>query len=65
MKILSVAVAAATALSLLTTLICGCWIRAHSVTDPGSLRFHMQAGGLTCVLVTLSLALLLVLALSR
>ncbi|MDF2921499.1 MAG: hypothetical protein K0R57_413 [Paenibacillaceae bacterium] len=31
-------------LLLLTTMICGLWIRANSITDPSSVDFHVASG---------------------
>jgi fumarate reductase subunit D len=44
MKTFSLITAIITGLLLLSTLICGLWIRANKVTDASSLNFHMNIG---------------------
>ena len=34
----------ATGLLMLNTMICGLWIKANDITDPGSLNFHVNSG---------------------
>ncbi len=34
----------ATGLLMLSTMICGLWIKANDITDPGSLNFHVNSG---------------------
>ncbi|HAO61876.1 MAG TPA: hypothetical protein DCQ90_08210 [Erysipelotrichaceae bacterium] len=51
MKNLIVITGVITCLSLLSTLICGLWIKANQVTEVSSLNFHMNSGILSVVLV--------------
>lgn len=44
MKVVTLASSIITTLLLLTTMICGLWIRANNVTDTGSLNFHVNSG---------------------
>jgi uncharacterized BrkB/YihY/UPF0761 family membrane protein len=44
MKILTLISAIITTLLLLTTMICGLWLRANGIDDSGSISFHMNSG---------------------
>lgn len=44
MKILSLISAIITTLLLLTTMICGLWLRANRIDYSGSISFHMNSG---------------------
>ena len=61
MKIAVLASAVITALVALSTMICGFWIRANSVTDPSSFDFHRTIGIATvvCCLITAVLVFIL------
>lgn len=50
MKTLIVITGIVTCLSILSTLICGLWIKANNVTEASSLNFHMNIGILSVVL---------------
>jgi ABC-type Na+ efflux pump permease subunit len=43
-KVFSIGIAIVTGLLLLSTLICGLWIKANKVTEASSLNFHMNIG---------------------
>jgi hypothetical protein len=59
MKIFSISVAVLSALMLLSTLLCGMWIRTHKITEVSSLDFHMKLGSAT-VIFALATAVLLI-----
>lgn len=65
MKIFSIIVAVITGLLLLSTLICGAWIRAKGLMDTESLRFHMQIGVTSVIFGLISVILLIVLAVKQ
>lgn len=44
MRIATFLSAIITALLLLTTMICGLWLKSNNITDSGSLAFHMNSG---------------------
>lgn len=44
MKVFLIIIAITTGLLLLSTLICGLWIRANKVEEISSLNFHMNIG---------------------
>ncbi|MDF2936505.1 MAG: hypothetical protein K0Q90_1878 [Paenibacillaceae bacterium] len=48
-----------TGLLLLTTMICGLWIKANKITDPGSLDFHVTSGIASVVFSFITLALVI------
>ena len=60
MKTISIIVAVITILLLLSTLICGLWIKSKGLTDPSSLNFHMQIGIASVIFGLISATLLLV-----
>lgn len=62
MKFFSIAIAIITGLLLLSTLICGLWIKANNVTEVSSLKFHMNIGILSVIFGCISVILLFVLA---
>ena len=41
MRIATLLSAIITTLLMLTTMICGFWIRANNITDPSSIEFHI------------------------
>jgi len=59
MKIISIIIAAITVLLLLSTLMCGLWIKSKGLTDVGSLNFHMQIGIGTVIFGLISVILLM------
>jgi uncharacterized BrkB/YihY/UPF0761 family membrane protein len=58
-KLKSIALISAviTALLMLTTMICGLWIRSNGVTDPSSFDFHIRCGIASVVFSFVTLAL--------
>jgi len=61
LKIAALASSVITALVALSTMICGLWIRANSVTDPGSLDFHRTIGITTVVCCVITAVLVVIL----
>lgn len=61
MKIASIIIGILTVLLLLSTLICGSWIKAKGLTnDASSLAFHMKIGTASVVFGVISVILLIV-----
>ncbi|MFT8313730.1 MAG: hypothetical protein ABF633_05670 [Clostridium sp.] len=60
MKNFTVIVAVAALLLLLSTLLCGLWIKAKGLTDVSSLNFHMYIGIATVISSVIAIILLLV-----
>lgn len=53
-------------LSILSTLICGLWIRANEVTEISSLNFHMKSGIISVIsMLAFVVAVLVFLAKSK
>lgn len=52
MKTIAIILGSLAALLLLSTAICGLWIKANQVTEASSLQFHMTIG-LAAVVVSL------------
>ncbi len=65
MKIFSIVISVITGLLLLSTLICGSWIKAKNLTDAGSLQFHMQIGITSVIFGLISITLLIIMAATR
>ena len=61
MKIATLLSAVITTLLVLTTMICGLWIRANSITDPSSFDFHIGAGIASVVFSVITTVLVVVL----
>ncbi len=61
MRTLTLILGVLAGLLLVSTLICGLWMRAQAVVDPSSVSFHMMIG-VAAVLVT---AVTLVLSISQ
>lgn len=57
MKIFSISVAVLSALLLVSTLICGMWIKTNKITDVSSLDFHMKIAGASVFFVILMVVL--------
>lgn len=53
-----------TGLLLLTTMICGLWIRENNITDASSLEFHVTSG-IASVIFSFITLILIVILLSR
>lgn len=61
MKIISLSVGILTVLLLLSTLICGSWIKAKGLTnDANSLAFHAKIGIASVIFGALSAILLII-----
>ena len=62
MKIAALVSAVVTVLVVVSTMICGLWIRANNVTDPGSLDFHRTIGiaSVVCCVITAILVIVLI-----
>ena len=59
MKKATIISAVMTVLLLMSTIICGLWLRANNISDPASFEFHMNCGiaaGIFSV-ITMSLAI--------
>lgn len=67
MKIATLISAIITALLLLTTMICGLWIRANGITDPSSFDFHINCGIASMVfsLVTMMMVIIMLVRMKR
>lgn len=59
MKTLNLIMGMGTILVLLSTAICGFWIRANKITDISSINFHVTIGSISVVLGILSVIILL------
>ena len=59
MKKVTIVSAVITVLLLMSTMICGLWLRANNISDPGSFDFHVNCGIAAFVfsIITLCLAL--------
>ena len=60
MKIATLISAIITALLMLSTMICGLWIRANNITDPSSFNFHMNCGIAAVVFSLITLVMVIV-----
>lgn len=58
MKIIALIMGVLAALLLLSTAICGLWIKANQVTEASSLQFHMTLGLIAVVVSLVSFVLL-------
>ena len=65
MKTLNLIIGIGTALLLLSTAICGFWIRANNITDISSINFHVKIASLAVVFGMLSVAILIRLLLKK
>lgn len=65
MKIINLIIGIVTALLLLSTAICGFWIKANKITDITSLDFHVKIGSLAVVFGMLSVVILIRLLLKK
>lgn len=50
-----------TGLMLFSTLVCGLWIKANSISDPSSLQFHSTIGIISVVLSFILIVTLMIL----
>jgi hypothetical protein len=62
MRVLAVVFDVLTGILLLSTLICGAWIKAQPTADPGSIKFHMGISLLTAAFVVASLVIMTIAA---
>lgn len=61
MKLLSIITAVITALLLLSSLLCGLWIKSHNHTsDKAALSFHMKLGIISVSFGLISVILLII-----
>jgi len=65
MKFFNLIIGIITGLLLLSTAICGFWIRANKITDITSINFHVTIGSLTLVFGILSVVILFRLLLKK
>ncbi|MDR0493312.1 MAG: hypothetical protein LBH74_06725 [Nitrososphaerota archaeon] len=61
MKIITLISVILTVLAVVSTMICGLWIRANNITDPSSLSFHRTMGivSVVCCIITAVLVIIL------
>jgi len=61
-KIATLVSAIITVLVVVSTMICGLWIKANNVTDPSSLGFHRTIGiaSVVCYVITAILVIILI-----
>jgi len=64
MKIATLTSAIITALLMLSTMICGLWIRANNITAQSSYNFHVNCG-IAAVVFSLITMVLVIVMLSR
>ncbi|WP_342757534.1 hypothetical protein [Kineothrix sedimenti] len=60
MKKATIISAVITVLLLLSTMICGLWLRANNISDPGSFDFHVNCGIAAVVFSVITLCLAIV-----
>lgn len=61
MKTATLISAILTALLILSTMICGLWMRANNIADPGSIDFHITCGVASVVFCLITMTLLIAL----
>ena len=61
MKTITLLSAILTVLVVLSTMICGLWIRANNVTDLGSLNFHRTIGIASVICCTITAIMVIIL----
>jgi len=61
MRIATLLSAIITTLLMLTTMICGFWIRANNITDPSSIEFHIGSGIASVVFCFVTLVMIILL----
>ncbi|WMC93578.1 hypothetical protein [Kineothrix sp. MB12-C1] len=57
MKKATIICAIFTVVLLLSTMICGLWLRANNISDPGSFDFHVNCGIAAVVFSVMTLCL--------
>ncbi|AET69304.1 hypothetical protein Desor_3850 [Desulfosporosinus orientis DSM 765] len=60
MKVVTMISSIITFLLLLSTMICGLWLKANNATDPSSFSFHMNCGIASVVFCFITIVLLAV-----
>ena len=60
MKIATLISAIITALLMLSTMMCGLWIRANNITDPSSFDFHVNCGIAAVIFSLITLVMVIV-----
>lgn len=60
MKKATIISAVITVLLLLSTMICGLWLRANNISNPGSFDFHVNCGIAAVVFSVITLCLAIV-----
>lgn len=60
MKTATLISAIITALLMLSTMICGLWIRANNITDPSSFNFHVNCGIASVIFSLITLVMVIV-----
>ncbi len=60
MKIATIISAAITVLLLLSTMICGLWLRANNISASGSFGFHVNCGVAAVVFSVITLCLAII-----
>ncbi len=61
MKLATLISAIITILCLITTMICGLWIRANNITESSSINFHVNSGILSIIFAVITLILVIIL----
>ncbi|MNJ79531.1 hypothetical protein D3C77_775850 [compost metagenome] len=61
MKTATILSAVITVLLLLSTMICGLWLRANNISGPGSFNFHVNCGIAAVVFSFITLGLVIAL----
>lgn len=49
-----------TTILIMTTMICGMWMKANNISDPSSIAFHMNFGIASVVFCFITMILLLI-----
>lgn len=65
MKTINLIIGIITGLLLLSTAICGFWIRANKITDISSINFHVTIGSVSIVFGMLTVIILIRLLLKK
>lgn len=60
MKTISIIIGIITGLMLISTLICGLWIRSNKITDVTSIDFHFKLGTASVILSIITIVTLLI-----
>ncbi|MDF2511999.1 MAG: hypothetical protein K0S04_1865 [Herbinix sp.] len=60
MKKVTIISAVITVLLLMSTMVCGLWLRANNISDPGSFDFHVNCGIASFVFSVITLCLAII-----